>query len=144
MKTNQSVTVPQTRDPFQTLLGRLFGDAVPDFFPETHGAPRADIAETEAGYELAFELPGIEEKDIHVDVQDQTLTITAERSDSREQSGKRWHRLEQRYGQFRRSITLPGDAASTGIEAVHKNGVLTVTVLKAPESRPRRIQVRGG
>jgi HSP20 family protein len=139
-------TLPQPRDPFQTLFRQLFGEAMPDFFGGTSetGAPRADIAETETAYELAFELPGLEEKDIHVQVHDHVLTLTAERHDQREQKGKRWHRTEHRFGQFRRTIALPNDAASTGIEAVYRQGVLTVTVPKAPESQPKRIQVRGG
>jgi len=144
-KTNQA-TLPQTRDPFQTLFSRLFGDTLPEFYgvTESSGAPRTNISETDTAYELSFELPGLEEKDIHVDLQDQTLTVTAERKDQRETQGKRWHRVEHRYGQFTRTISLPHDASSAGIEAVYQKGVLTVTVPKAPESRPTKIQVRGG
>jgi HSP20 family protein len=144
MQATNQATLPQPRDPFQTLFSRLFGDSLPDFFGGTpeHSAPRADIAETDAGYELSFELPGVEEKDIQVHVQDHTLTVTAERQDHREKSGKRWHRVEHRYGHFRRTIALPHDAANNGIEAVYKAGVLTVTVPKAPESRPTRIAVK--
>jgi HSP20 family protein len=143
-KTNQA-TLPTLRDPFQTLFGRLFGETLPEFFPssETTGAPRTNISETAAAYELSFELPGIEEKDIHVDLQDHTLTVTAERKDERETNDKRWHRVEHRYGQFARTISLPQDAATGGIEAIYQKGVLTVTVPKAPESRPTKIQVRG-
>ncbi len=143
-KSNQA-TLPQPRDPFQTLFSRLFGDAAPEFFGavESAGAPRTNIAENETAYELSFELPGLDEKDIHVHMQDHTLTITAERKDQRETTGKRWHRVEHRYGQFARTISLPQDAANTGIEAVYQKGVLVVTVPKAPESRPTKIQVRG-
>ena len=145
-KTNQA-TLPQPRDPFQNLFGRLFGDTLAEFYGngngESAGAPRTNISETDTAYELAFELPGLDEKDIHVDLQDQTLTVTAERKDQREAQGKRWHRVEHRSGQFARTISLPHDAANSGIEAVYQKGVLTVTVPKAPESRPTKIQVRG-
>jgi HSP20 family protein len=143
-KTTQT-NLPQLRDPFQTLFGRLFGDALPEFYGATESVatPRTNISETDAAYELAFELPGFEETDIHVDVQDNTLTLTAERKDQRETAGKRWHRVEHRYGQFSRTISLPHDAARSGIEAVYKQGVLTITVPKAPESRPTKIAVRG-
>ncbi len=143
-KTNQA-TLPQLRDPFQTLFGRLFGDSVAEFYgtPEASSAPRTNISETETAYVLAFELPGLDEKDLHVDLQDHTLTITAERKDERETSNARWHRVEHRYGQFARTISLPRDAANSAIEAVYKQGVLTVTVPKVPESRPTKIQVRG-
>lgn len=145
MQKNNQATLPQPRDPFQTLFSRLFGDSLPDLYGSTEntGTPRTNISENDTGYELSFELPGLEEKDIHVHMQDHTLTITAERKDERETSGKRWHRIEHRYGQFARTISLPQDAANTGIEAVYQKGVLTVTVPKAPESRPTKIQVRG-
>jgi HSP20 family protein len=145
MQNGNQATLPQTRDAFQTLFGRLFGDSLPEFFgnDETAGAPRTNIGETETTYELSFELPGLEEKDIHVQLQDHTLTVTAERKDQRDKTGKRWHRVEQRYGRFARTIALPHDTASTGVEAVYQRGVLTVTVPKAPESRPTKIQVRG-
>jgi len=143
-KTTQTATLPQPRDPFQTLFGRLFGDSLAEFYaPAEGGTPRTNIAETEVGYELSFELPGLEEKDIHVDFHDKTLTVSAERKDQREENGKRWHRVEHRYGQFTRTITLPNDAAQSGIEAIYKQGVLTILVPKAPESRPTKIQVRG-
>jgi HSP20 family protein len=142
-KTNQA-TLPQTRDPFQNLFQRLFGDTLPELYgvTETNGHPRANISETETSYELSFELPGIDEKDIQVSMQDQVLTVTAERKDQRETEGKRWHRVEHRYGQFSRTISLPHDAANKGIEAVYRKGVLTVMVPKAPESRPAKIEVR--
>lgn len=145
MQKNNVATLPQTRDPFQTLFSRLFGDTLPEFYgnPEGPGAPRTNISESDTSYELSFELPGLEEKDIHVHLQDQTLTVTAERKDQRESTGKRWHRVEHRYGQFARTISLPHDAANSGIQAVYQKGVLTVTVPKVPESRPTKIEVRG-
>ena len=143
MQTKHS-NLPQTRDPFQTLFHRLFGDH-PEVFGalESNSVPRTNISETETAYELSFELPGLEEKDIHVHMQEHTLTVTAERRDDRDEAGKRWHRVEHRYGQYTRTISLPQDAANSGIEAVYKQGVLSITVPKAPESRPTKIQVRG-
>lgn len=149
-KTNGS-SLPQTRDPFQNLFHRLFGDAMPEFYGASDSGggvgasvPRTNISETESAYELSFELPGIDEQDIAVNLQDQTLTISATRKDQRETKDKRWHRIEHRYGQFARTITLPHDASPQGIEAVYQKGVLTVTVPKTPEAKPTRIQVRGG
>jgi HSP20 family protein len=142
-QSNQSLT-PLLRDPFQSLVGRLFGDAMQEFYgaPEANAAPRTNISENDRAYELSFELPGLEEKDIQVHVQDHVLTVSAERKDDRETQGKRWHRVEHRYGQFSRTISLPQDATATGVEAVYKQGVLTVTVPKVPESRPTKVQVR--
>lgn len=142
--TTNPTSAPIARDPFQTLLSRFFGESLPDLYgaTEANQPPRTNIAETEAAYELAFELPGLDEKDIQVNLQDHVLTVTAERRDERDTQGKRWHRVEHRYGQFSRTIALPHDAAANGIEAVYRHGVLQVTVPKAPESRPTRIQVR--
>lgn len=142
---NDSVAVaPRLRDPFQNLFGRLFGDVLQEFYGPTDSSasPRTNICETDQAYELAFELPGIDEKNIQVDVQDHMLTVTAERKEEHETQGKRWHRVEHRYGQFARTISLPQDASSGGVEAVFKQGVLTVTVPKRPESRPTRVQVK--
>ncbi|MBM4059826.1 MAG: Hsp20/alpha crystallin family protein [Planctomycetes bacterium] len=143
-KNQNNPPAPQSRDPFQSLIGRLFGDALQEFYgtPEANQPPRTNIAETETAYELEFELPGVVEKDIQVQMHDHVLTVTAERQDARDVQGKRWHRVEHRYGQYTRTIALPQDATSAGIEAVYKQGLLTVTVPKAPESRPTRIQVR--
>ncbi|MFM1873418.1 MAG: Spore protein [Planctomycetota bacterium] len=143
-KTMQANRLPQVRDPFESLFGRFFGDALQEFYSggEQAIAPRLDVAETDAAYELRFEMPGLEDKDIDVQMHDHTLTVTAERRDDRQQEGKRWHRAEHRYGSMSRAIMLPKDAAASGVEAVYKAGVLTVTVPKAPESRPNKISVR--
>lgn len=135
-----------TRDPFQTLWSRLFGDTLQEFYgpQEAQLAPRMNVAEHEGAYEISFELPGLAEENIQVHMQDHVLSVTAERKDERETQGKRWHRVEHRYGQFTRSISLPQDASANGIEAVYKQGVLTVKVQKAPESRPTRVQVKTG
>lgn len=140
---NPSLT-PLLRDPFQSLFGRLFGDTMPEFYgtPEANAAPRTNISETDHGYELSFELPGLDEKDIQVHVQDHVLTVSGERKDDRESQGKRWHRVEHRYGQFSRTISLPQDASANGVEAVYKHGVLTVKVPKQPESRPTKVQIK--
>lgn len=143
-KMHQNNRLPQLRDTFDTLLGRLFGDTLSEYYAggEQSQAPRLDVAESDQGYELRFEMPGLEEKDIDVQMHDHTLTITAERRDERQQEGKRWHRVEHRYGQLTRSIALPKNASTNGIEAVYKSGILTVHVPKAPEARPNKINVR--
>lgn len=137
---------PVTRDPFQSLFHSLFGEEWLDRRGalEANRAPLANISETDSAYELAFELPGLAESDINVDVQDNTLTVSAERKDDREErgEGRKWHRVEHRYGRWVRAISLPRDASSDDVDAVYKNGVLTVTVQKAPEAKNRRITVR--
>ena len=155
MLTTTKSSTPALRDPFQSLF-QLFSDADSWFGPGRSGgqtvAPLANISETDEAYELAFELPGLQESDIQVDLHDNTLTVSAERKDTREaargdgdtndQPKRKWHRIEHRYGRFVRAISLPKDAASDQVDAVYENGVLTVTVPKAPEAQARRIEVR--
>jgi HSP20 family protein len=142
-KTTSHDRVPATRDPFQHLFQRLFGDSLADFYEGDQGlTARANISESDDTYELAFELPGLDEKDIDVQLHDRVLTIRAERKDDREQTGKRWHRVEHRYGSYSRAIALPQDCDGSGIEAVYRQGVLTVTVPKQPAATPAKISVR--
>ena len=137
-------TLPQLRDPFQSLFQHLFRDALPEFYgqAEDRTAPRTNIAETATAYELSVELPGFEEKDIRVHMHDNVLTVTAERRQETESKDKRWHRVEHRYGTYSRSISLPNDTDQKAIDAHYKNGVLTITVPKQPETQPTRINVR--
>ncbi|MBM3960607.1 MAG: Hsp20/alpha crystallin family protein [Planctomycetes bacterium] len=140
------------RDPLQHLFGRLFADMFPGAHGDdaaiagldTFGALRTNVSETEAAYVFAFELPGFDEKDLHVDLHDRTLTVRGERKDDRDTLGARWHRVEHRYGEFAQTITLPQDASGDGVEAVYQKGVLTVTVKKTPVAKPTKILVRGG
>lgn len=136
---------PVARDPFQNLFRSLFGNDEGWFATrEGNRAPAANISETDAAYEFEFELPGLAESDIQVDVHDRTLTVTAERKDRREgdDEQRKWHRVEHHYGRFARAISLPRDAATDNVDAVYQNGVLHVSVPKAPEAQSKRIVVR--
>ena len=112
---------------------RQFGERVAQYF-----SPIAEAATTRDTYEIAVELPGISEDEIHLEVQGDRLLVTGEKRAQREESGRDYYFSERVYGRFRRSFQLPGDADLSKINAVHKDGVLTVTVPKldspAPES----------
>ena len=146
MQTRELTTRP--RDPFQALWQRFFDPWTDGSAEVAEGAalPRLNIGETEQAYQLTFELPGIEEKDIHVHVADRVLTLLAERRDERDTQNATWHRVEHRYGQLSRTVQLPKNASSNGIEALFKNGVLTVTVPKTAEAqrKTRRISIANG
>ena len=136
----------QRRDPFESLFDHLFTDTLADRYANDDRGPRTNIAESEGSYEFSFELPGVAESDIEVQLHENVLSVTAHRADAREadegEPQKRWHRVEHRYGEPSRAISLPKDAAEEGVEAVHKNGVLTVTVLKQAAAQPAKIAVR--
>ena len=132
---------PKTqRDPFLNLFDSFFR---PEIFAGDH-EPRTNIAETDQAYELSFELPGLDEKDIQVQLHDRQLTVTAERREEQQSDGKTWHRVEHRYGKLSRTVLLPEPARSDAVEASYKHGVLSVTVQKSPEQLPTKVQVKKG
>jgi HSP20 family protein len=103
--------------------------------------PAVDVWETEEELVLSFDLPGIEEEKISVEVDDSVLTVSGEREKTDEYSGERFYRFERRYGTFQRSVTLPAGADESKIKAAYTNGVLEVRVPKPEEAKPKRIQI---
>ena len=103
--------------------------------------PALDVWETDAELVYAFDLPGIPEEQISLEVADDTLTVTAERERSTEETGERFFRFERRYGKFTRAVGLPQGVDDSKITAVYENGVLEVHVPKPAEQKPRRIQL---
>ena len=103
--------------------------------------PAVDTWETEHDFVFAFDLPGIPEDKISVELQDGALTVTAEREHTNEHSDDRFYRFERRFGSFSRTIGLPHGANEDGIKAQYEDGVLEIHVRKPEEPKPRRIQV---
>jgi HSP20 family protein len=107
-------------------------------------APALDISERKDAYLVTVELPGLKPEDLDITMEDGLLTIQGERQFTAESSEQQFHRVERRYGSFRRSITLPAHVLAEQIEASFEDGVLLILVPKAEEAKPRRIQVRPG
>lgn len=105
-------------------------------------APTANLAEMEAHYEVAVELPGMKPEDFNVEFKNGDLWITGERKEETEEKGKTFHRLERRYGEFRRVFRLPLAVDEEKVTAEYKDGILKVVVPKAMEAKPRRVEVR--
>ena len=110
----------------------------------TAWAPALDISERKDAYLVTVELPGLKPEDLDITMEDGLLTIQGERQFTSESSEQQFHRVERRYGAFRRSITLPAHVMAEGIEASFEDGVLQILVPKAEEAKPKRIQVRPG
>jgi HSP20 family protein len=110
----------------------------------TAWAPALDISERKDAYLVTVELPGVEADDLDITMEDGLLTIQGERHFAHDSSEQQFHRVERRYGAFRRSITLPAQVQADQIEASFDNGVLEIMVPKAEEAKPKRIQVRPG
>src|SRR5215204_7090737 len=110
----------------------------------TAWAPALDISERKDAYLVNVELPGLKPKDLDITMEDGLLTIQGERQFTSESSEQQFHRVERRYGAFRRSITLPSQVQADAIEASFNNGVLEVLVPKAEQARPKKITIRAG
>ena len=110
----------------------------------TAWAPALDISERKDAYLVTVELPGLKPEDLDITMEDGLLTIQGERQFTSESSEQQFHRVERRYGAFRRSITLPAQVQADQIEASFEDGVLQILVPKMEEATPKRIQVRPG
>ncbi len=106
--------------------------------------PPVDVWETENELVLSFDLPGVPEDKISVEVEDGMLTVSGERERTHEESGERFYRYERRFGTFARSVSLPAGVNEDQISAVTKDGVLEVHVPRPEEQKPKRIQVGVG
>jgi HSP20 family protein len=108
-------------------------------------APRVDFTETDTEMRVAAELPGLEEKDIHVSLEDDVLTIRGERSaEVKSEDAKELRHVETFHGKYERSLRLPSEVDPDAVKAVYRNGILTVTLPKSPQPQPRVIQVTSG
>jgi HSP20 family protein len=107
-------------------------------------APALDIAERKDAYLVTVELPGVKLDDLEITLEDGLLTIQGERHFTDDASDQNFHRVERRYGTFRRSITLPAHVMADEVEASIEDGVLRILVPKAEEAKPKRIQVNPG
>jgi HSP20 family protein len=110
----------------------------------TAWAPALDISERKDAYLVTVELPGVEADDLEITMEDGLLTIQGERHVAHDSSEQQFHRVERRYGAFRRSITLPAQVRAEQIEASVDNGVLQILVPKMEEATPKRIKIRPG
>src|SRR5215208_200161 len=105
--------------------------------------PAVDVWETEQELVYAFDLPGIPEEEISVEVDDGSLTVSAQREKTVETDGDRFYRFERRYGSFTRTVALPQGVNEEQIQAKYDHGVLEIHVPKPEQSKPRRIAIGG-
>ena len=104
--------------------------------------PAVDIVENDESYVVKVEVPGVNKNDVKITVQNGVLTIHGERKKEEETKGESYHRLERSVGAFQRSFTLPTSVKSEKIDAAYNDGVLTVTLPKAEEAKPKEIEVK--
>jgi HSP20 family protein len=106
--------------------------------------PAVDVIESEKGYEITADLPGMDEKNIEVKVSDGVLTMKGERQEEKEEKKKDYYLQERSFGSFQRSFELPESVDADKIEASFKKGVLTVKLPKKPEAQKpaKKIEVK--
>jgi HSP20 family protein len=104
--------------------------------------PAIDVSEDDGNYVVSVELPGVRKDDVTVECQDGVLTIRGEKKSEREEKKEKSRYLERSYGAFSRSFTLPSNADPDRIQAGFKDGVLTVTIAKTEETKPRVISIK--
>ena len=129
----------------QNHVNRLF-DAQYGQESLTTGAfvPPVDIYENEHSIQLKLEVPGVDEKDLDIKVENNTLTVTGERKFEKEEKEENFHRVERRYGSFTRSFTLPTTVNTEDIKADYEHGVLKISLAKRTEAKPKQIKVNIG
>jgi HSP20 family protein len=106
--------------------------------------PAVDIYEDEKKVVLKLEVPGMEEKDLDVSVENNTLTVKGERKFEKEEKEENFHRIERRYGSFFRAFTLPSTVDAEHINAHYNTGILKLELNKKPEAQPKQIKVNVG
>ena len=103
--------------------------------------PSVDIKETKDDFVLTAEVPGMSKDDIKINISDNTLTIKGEKKEEKKEEDTNYHRVERRYGSFQRSFTLPTQIQGNKVKAAYKDGVLTITLPKKEEVKPKEIPI---
>jgi HSP20 family protein len=147
------MTVPTRWDPFrefitlQDRMNRLFRDSQggqEEALTTTTFAPPVDVYEDEHNITLKIEVPGIDEKDIDVRIENNTLTVHGERKFEKEEREENYRRVERQYGSFTRTFTLPNTVNHDNVQADYDKGVLKVKLAKKAEAKPKQIKVNVG
>ncbi len=132
----------------QSRMNRLFeqqyGGRDEGLMSSGNFVPPVDIYEDQHGIQLKLEVPGVDEKDLNINVENNVLTVSGERKFENEQKEENFHRIERRYGSFTRSFTLPNTVDTGKITADYNSGVLSIRLVKREEAKPKQIKVNIG
>lgn len=104
-------------------------------------SPAVDVEEDESKFTLTFDLPGVSKDDVKIEIHENRLSVSGERRWETKENTKTRHFIERAYGQFARSFTLPATVEADKVNAAYNNGVLTITIPKAEESKPRQVKI---
>jgi HSP20 family protein len=141
-------------DPFREMstlqerMTRLFDDALnrtrrpDDDYISGSWAPSVDVRETKDALLIQAELPGVDPKDVQISVDNGVLSIKGARNFEKASEGETYHRVERAYGAFERAFTLPTNVNPEKIDAIYTNGILTMTLHKRDEAKPKSITIK--
>lgn len=124
------------------VFDSLFADVDGDGNYMASWSPRADVIENNEAYVIKTELPGVDKNDVKITLHENVLTFKGEKKQEKEENGKNFHRIERSYGGFERSFTLPAGVKNDKIDASYKDGILTITLPKAEQAKPKEIEVK--
>lgn len=142
------MTLIKYTQPNRDIFGKRFSDIMDEFFNDAVAtrqqafAPSIDISETDKQYLIDVEVPGIDKKDIELNVDNNTLVISGERTFEKKEEDKHYHRVESSYGNFSRSFTLPDNVESESIQATYNNGILHITIEKSEQKMKKQIKIK--
>ena len=127
--------------PFGSLVNR---DFVNDFMPvrSTAFEPKIDVKENEKSFVIEAELPGLNQDDFNVTIENNVLTLEGEKKHEHKEESGNSYRSERMYGKFRRSFRLTNEVDSKKIEAEYTNGILTINIPKSEKAKPKQIDVK--
>ena len=133
------------QDRINRLFRESYGPQIPeDALTTTSFAPPVDIYEDDHNITLKMEVPGIDENDIDVRIENNTLTIQGERKIEKEEKEENFRRVERQYGSFTRSFTLPSSVDTRQVSAHYDKGVLKINLVKKAEAKPKQIKANVG
>jgi HSP20 family protein len=131
----------------QSTLNRVFQDfnrGNDELMTSGTFVPPVDIYEDQNGITLKMEVPGVAQEDIHISLENNTLTVSGERKFEKNEKEENFHRIERRYGAFTRSFSLPNTVDAEKVNASYDNGILSVQLAKKAEAKPKQIKINIG
>jgi len=130
------------RQEMERVFDRFFEPRWDEFEAVGAWAPKLDFSETKDAFVVKAEVPGVEQKDISVSIQDQMLTVKGEKHKEKEEKDEKYHRVERSWGAFARTIALPAGVDTEKVNATFKDGVLSVKLPKTPAAKGTTIPVK--
>jgi HSP20 family protein len=128
-------------EPFSREVDRLFDTFFGTQAEARRWVPPMDLVEADDHFVLKADLPGLNEEDVSIEIQDGSLVISGERKSEHEQRERGWYRIERSFGSFSRSLSLPEGVNADAVTAEFDRGVLTVRIPKPEERKPRRVAI---